>query len=161
MPAEDLVLNRPASWQKGRSSSGTYLWAANTLVEGSLPSWQYEVRGTFRCNLLNVQLTDLFASAHQIKVFGPPRRALNGKGYAASKLCLNGAECHYVDAEHLYLGVKDQDESENVLLWAFNNLDPSTPHKVSMELVDRFNDNGLRVMAISHLEYSRYMIPWR
>lgn len=58
-----------------------------------------------------------------------------------------------MDAEHIYLGVNDEDRLKDVLLWSFENLNPAENHIVSMELVDRLRDQEKRVVAVSRLEW--------
>lgn len=81
--------------------------------------------------------------------------------FGASLICLNQTNCHYLDMEHIYLGVKNYQESSNVTLWSVDNLDPSATHTISMELVNRFGDNATRIVAISNLEYTYFDTPSR
>lgn len=87
-----------------------------------------------------------------MRIFGPPPQAVQGKELAASRVCLDET-CHYVDAEHTYLGVNDEDWLKDVVLWSFENLNPAEDHTVSMEVIDRLHDEEHRVVAVSRLEW--------
>lgn len=95
-----------------------------------------------------------------MQVFGPPPQAVQGQQLASAKVCLDEA-CHYLDVEHIYLGVDNGDRLKEVLLCSFENLRQSEDHTVSMELVDRFYDEQPRLMVVSRLDWIHTLPPFK